>query len=240
MSVNKAIAKDSLRTTVAIFFVQATAFFVSAIVAWLYGANLRTDAYFLALSIPALFTAALFGALKAVFIPVFTTYKAKTPEEEKLILGSMYFSIFSLSMIVFILMFTLAPLYVPFLASGFDSEGKELAVNLTRELLPLVVLTSMVGVFGSVYNAYQKFIIPIVAPVFRTFVLISVVLYTKQAFGIHSLAIGTVTGDLVHLLILVGALRWEGIYFGLKATVHSALQQMARLSFTQSRGNEII
>jgi len=68
---------------------QGAAFAVSIIVAQLFGANLRTDAYFLALAVPALFTAALFGALKAVFVPVHNDYLKKNPERKNSFLAQL-------------------------------------------------------------------------------------------------------------------------------------------------------
>jgi Lipid II flippase MurJ len=83
MSINKLIARDSVKASTASFFMQGAAFVVAIIVARLFGANLQTDAYFLALSIPTIFNAAHLGALKAVFIPVFTRYINENPAEEK-------------------------------------------------------------------------------------------------------------------------------------------------------------
>jgi len=237
MGVNKSIARDTARTTIANIFVQIVAFFVSIVVAALFGATFHTDAYFLALGIPIIFTAALFGALKAVFIPVFMEYKVKFPEEERELLGSLYFSLIVLSIVVFLIMSIFAPLYIPIIARGFNPESKRLAVRLTLELLPLTILTSMVGIFGSVYNAYQRFVLPMITPIVRSLVSIVFIVLTHKYFGVHSLAYGTVLGEFFQVLVLILILRKQHIYLGLRYFIHPAFLKMARLSVPQVLSN---
>ena len=240
MSINRAIAKDSIKTSSAAFFMQGAAFVVSVIVARIFGANLQTDAYFLALAVPTIFTAALFGALKAVFIPVYTRYITENPTEEKKLLGSMYFSFLLFSSVGFAVLYILAPYYVPPLAHGISPEGRLLATRLTRELLPLVILRSLIALFASIYNSYHRFLIPIISPIIRTLVLIFFVVYLKGSLGIHALSIGTVVGDFLQLLVLLAIMRSHGIYLGLSFGIHPAFRRMARLSAPPVLGNLVL
>ena len=169
MSVNRRIASDSIKTAVATFGMQGVAFAVSILVAQFYGATVVTDAYFFALAIPTLFTAALFGALKAVFVPVYTDYVTNHPGEEKRVLGATYSSVLILSVVSAVVLYLVAPFLMPLIAGGLsDAEARNLSITLARELVPLAVLSSLIGLMGSIYHSYQRFVLPILAPLCRT------------------------------------------------------------------------
>ena len=219
---------------------QGAAFVVAIIVARLFGANLQTDAYFLALSIPSIFNAAHQAALKAVFIPVVTRYLKENPAEEKKLLGSLYFSLLLFSSACFVVMYILAPYYVPPLASGMSPQGRLLATQLTRELLPLVIIRSFIALFASIFNSYHHFLTPIIFPIFRTLILLFFVLNFKTSLGIHALSFGTVAGDLLQLVILVGVMKWRRICLGLSFCIHPAMKHMVRLSVMPLVGSMIL
>ncbi len=241
MSVNSRIAVDSIKTAIATFGMQAVAFAVSILVAQFYGATKVMDAYFFALAVPALFTAALFGALKAVFIPVYTDYVSKHPKQKQAVLGAAYSSVTLLSVTAALLLYYLAPLLMPLVASGLEGEeAKLLVVTLARELMPLVVLSSIIGLMNSIYQAEQRFVMPILTPFARSLVLFIFVVFFRDQLGIHALTYGSVLGELLNLLLMFGALKVRGIYFGFRSMFHPVIKRMARLSIAPLVGNLVL
>lgn len=241
MSVNRKIATDSIKTAVATFGMQGVAFAVSILVAQFYGATSVTDAYFFALAVPTLFTAALFGALKAVFVPVYTEYVTQHPEDRERVLGAVYSVVLLLSLLAASLLYLLAPYLMPLVAGGLaDLEAKKLVITLSRELIPLAVISSLIGLMGSIYHSYQRFLVPIISPIWRTLLLFIFVIFLRDRLGIHALTYGTVLGELLSLVFMVFALRWRRIYVGFQSIFHPVVYKMARLSVAPIFGNFVL
>ncbi|OGC59299.1 hypothetical protein A3A70_02530 [candidate division WWE3 bacterium RIFCSPLOWO2_01_FULL_42_11] len=230
MSRNRLIAIDSVNATIATLLMQGAAFALTILVARSYGATSTTDAWFIALSIPGLYTAALFGALKAVFVPVFSEAVKKHPEDEKLILGSAYFLIILSSCLIAILLYFLLPFIISYAAGGLNSASRVTALDLSREVLPLVVLTSIIGLMDTIYNAHQKFLAPIFTPFIRTATVFIGVYFFRGPLGIHALSYSSVLGEALQLLILAYILKRQNMFVGIRATIHPAIKRMTHLA----------
>jgi len=230
MTLNKKIASDSIKTTTVTFLVQAVSFVISAVIAALYGATGNTDAYFYALSLVLILTTGTTGILKSVFIPVFLRFKKEFPEEEKDMLGSFY-SVFGFFLLGLWLLFVLISVSLTFIFK-LHLGGIEpvLLGKLLLQMSLLVVLTGLVECYSTVYNAYQRFVIPLVTPLIRSFVFIGFVFMTRGFLGVQSLSIGNVLGEFVQLLLLVFAIYHAGISLSFRFRIHKAVRRMVKIS----------
>jgi putative peptidoglycan lipid II flippase len=90
----------------------------------------------------------------------------------------------------------LAPAYVRLLLSGFRSDPVKaaLCVHLTRILLPAQLCFFAGGVFGAVLLVRKQFSVQAVTPLIYNLGTILGGVFLAHAFGVSSLAIGTVVG----------------------------------------------
>lgn len=230
MTLNKKIASDSIKTTTVTFLVQAISFVISAVIAAFYGATGNTDAYFYALSLVLIFTTGITGILKSVFIPVFLRFKKEFPEEEKDILGSFYF-VFGFFLIGLWILFASVSILLTFVFK-IHLGGIEPALlgKLLLQMSLLVVLTGLVECYSTVYNAYQRFVIPLITPLIRSLVFIGFVFMMRGFLGVQSLSVGNVLGEFIQLLLLVIALYRAKISLSFSFRMHRAVKRMVKIA----------
>uniref|UniRef100_A0A7C3UZ52 Probable lipid II flippase MurJ n=1 Tax=candidate division WOR-3 bacterium TaxID=2052148 RepID=A0A7C3UZ52_UNCW3 len=202
-----------------------------SVFAYLYGASGSTDAFQVAFRIPNLLRD-LFSeaALSASFVPVFCEKikKKETPEE----LFRFASNLFNLILIfvggIVLLGILFSPVIVNLLGMGYRHiPGKiELTNNLTRIMLPFLLLVSLASLVMGILFSFGKFFIPAIAPASFNLVSILIPVATFALFRssgkdpIYAMAYGVLFGALSQFLFQVPTLKREGfrykIYLNLK------------------------
>lgn len=158
------------------------------------------------------------GALASAFIPTFTGLLAKEKRDQAWKLASSIANLlFLILTAVAILAWIFAPQVVRYglfvLAPEQPLGQEELTISLLRTLLPTVVIFGLSGLVMGILNAHQRFWLPAIAPAMYSLGQIFGVMLLPEAWGIHRLAYGALTGSLLHLLVqLPGLLRLHGNY----------------------------
>lgn len=134
----------------------------------LFGAGAVADAYVVAFRIPNLLRDLLAeGALASAFVPTFTSALRRDGKARADVLGHLTMSG------ILMLTGTLATLGMVFtdpivmaFSEGFagDAAKFELAVRLTRVMMPVLVLVSLGAVWMGMLNAQRRFLVPAIAP----------------------------------------------------------------------------
>jgi putative peptidoglycan lipid II flippase len=189
------------------------------IFAALFGGGRVMDAFTIAFRIPNLLRD-LFaeGALSTAFVTVFSRTGALEDEAAGWRLANKVatLAVVTLSTITVLGIFT-APWLVALLAPGFDPEKAALTTTLTRVMYPFILLVSLAALVMGMLNARNVFGVPAMASSF--FNLGSIVagvllgLWLDPHFGeraILGLAIGTLIGGALQLLVQLPALRAQG------------------------------
>ncbi|CAN5807342.1 murein biosynthesis integral membrane protein MurJ [soil metagenome] len=199
------------RTLARAGLVVAGAFFLSRVLGWirlviisnLFGAGAELDAYFAAFRLPdAIFQLVAAGALSSAVIPVLSSLFTRQQEERawrvvSTVLNLMLLVLAGLAGLVAVL----APYIVPLITPGFDMVQTELTVRLTRIMLLSPIFLALGAVASSVLNARGRFAASAVAPLFYNLAIIVAARVRGPALGVESLAIGVVTGSLLHLAV---------------------------------------
>lgn len=167
-----------------------------------YGAGWQLDAYYAAFRLPdTLYSLLIVGALSAGFIPLFSELRAHKGEKEAFTFSSavllwvaLALGFLSLGGIVF------APLLVPLIAHGFDTQRLELAIPLTRILFLSPLFLGISAVFGGVLQASKRVLAFAFAPVWYNLGILFGILCLSRWFGISGVAIGVVLGAAMHAL----------------------------------------
>jgi putative peptidoglycan lipid II flippase len=192
------------------------------IFAALFGGGRIMDAFTIAFRIPNLLRD-LFaeGALSTAFVTVFTRTATLEDEGAAWRLANKVATLTAVTLSAITLLGILwAPALVAALAPGFAPEKAELTVMLTRVMYPFILLVSLAALVMGMLNARNVFGIPAMASSFFNLgsIIAGVTLgyWLDPGFGqkaILGLAIGTLVGGALQLLVQLPALRRQGYHY---------------------------
>lgn len=187
-----------------------------AVVAYVFGAAMATDAFFVAFRISNLLRRLVGeGALTSSFVPIFTEELIKRPKEGARRLASSAFTLFAIILVVLTIAgVAFSDPIVRLLSPGFVSDPEKfvLTVNLTRVMFPYMVFIGLMAIAMGVLHSLKHFTAPAVAPVFfNVMIILSVVAVSPfLAEPVYALAAGVLMGGLAQFFIQVPSLKRYG------------------------------
>lgn len=190
------------------------------IIARYFGVGRELDAYVTANRLPELIVVLISGgALGHAFIPIFSGYLARDDQPGAWRLASMVINtVFVAALVISTLVFLAAPWLVPnVIAPGFDAITTAQTVELMRILLLGTIIFSISGIFSGILQSHNHFLLPALAPIMYDLGILFGVVFLLRPLGLVGVAIGTVGGAALHLLIQVPGLvryrmRWQPIF----------------------------
>ena len=173
----------------------------------LVGANRFSDAFVVAFRIPNLLRD-LFaeGALSSAFVPTFAEVQANRGREEAWRLGNAVVGVILAVVGAAVLLgVLLAPWIVRLIAPGFEPEPSALATDLTRIMMPFLLLVSLSAAAMGMLNAQSRFAAPALAPALFNVGAIAVgvglwVAGKGPRAAVVGWSLGTLLGGLLQLL----------------------------------------
>jgi putative peptidoglycan lipid II flippase len=178
-----------------------------------YGTRWELDTFLAAATIPTILFGLFNGALVSALLPVFSAYLARGEEEAAWALGNTVFHILAITLtLCAVLGWIFAPWYVPVIAHGFPPPQMQVAVRMTRWLMPSIVATSLAGIANAMLNAYHRFTAASFQGLAINLVTIVVTLALLDRFGIYALVLGTALGLLAALLVQLPSYLLLGHY----------------------------
>lgn len=207
-------------------FVKATALITAAtvcsrllgfaretVIAKYFGATAQTDAYLVAFIIPGAILSLLGGALPGTMIPVFTQLAGSNQEDKAWRMCNTLTNLIILTLTLgAIAGWFLAPILVPLLAPGFSKGVLDLAVYLTRIMMPKIVFLTLSGLATAILQSYRKFTAPSLVGVPYNLLIIAFIVFLSPKLGIVALALGTVAGGISQWLFQlpsIWSLAWR-------------------------------
>lgn len=186
-------------------------------IARIFGADLATDAFFVAFKIPN-FLRRLFaeGAFAHAFVPVLADYKEQGSRAAlKLFVDRTAGTLALILVMITIVGMVAAHLLILLLAPGFAWQGTQhdLAVLMLQITFPYLLFIGMVAFAGGILNAHAKFAIPALTPVFLNICMIAAAIYLAPLMDepVVALAWGVFAAGIVQLLFQVPALVRLGL-----------------------------
>jgi putative peptidoglycan lipid II flippase len=181
-----------------------------------FGVSGAMSAFTIAFQFPNLIRA-LFAdaALQGAFVPVFTELLEQGKRKEAFrVASSLFFLICLVLGAVTALFMLLAPVIMPLLAPGFDSELEDLMIGLSRVMFPIVLLLALSGLVVGMLNSFGHFSVPALAPLAWNVViigaLVGLVPLLPDEDEIYAYAIGVLVGTVVQLVMPMPWLRGRG------------------------------
>lgn len=184
------------------------------VVAYLFGAQAETDAFFLAFKVPYLLTLMVAGALTATFVPLFSHRLALGRKREAWDLSINVGNIIALILVaVSVVLVAIAPWFIPLIGPGLDEAVAERGVFLFRILMIGFLFEGLTGLVVGMLNSLRRFALAAFAPAVGTVVTLVVTLLLADSLGITALAIGFVAGWTTGFFVLLPGLRGEEIHY---------------------------
>lgn len=176
------------------------------VIAQAFGAGAGADAFFVAFKIPN-FLRRLFaeGAFNQAFVPVLSEYQTqRSATEVKELVDRVAGSLGMALTLVTALAMLASPLLVWLFAPGFhvDEVKFALTVEMLRITFPYLLLISLTAFAGSVLNAYKRFAIPAITPVWLNVSMIVAALWLAPMLDtpILALAWGVLAAGVIQLV----------------------------------------
>jgi len=163
-------------------------------IAYAFGANAITDAFWVAFRIPN-FMRRLFaeGSFSTAFVPVFTEVKEKRSHAElKELVARVAGTLGSVLLIVT----ALGVLGSDWLTAGFspgafdEPEKFRLTSDLLRITFPFLLFVSLTALAGGVLNSFHRFALPAITPVVLNLCMIAAALWAAPHFDVPIMALG--------------------------------------------------
>ena len=187
------------------------------LIARIFGADVATDAFFVAFKIPN-FLRRLFaeGAFAHAFVPVLADYKEQGSQAAlKLFVDRTAGTLALILMLMTLIGMVAAPLLILLLAPGFAWQGTQhdLAVFMLQITFPYLLFIGLVAFAGGILNAHGKFAIPALTPVFLNICMIAAAIWLAPLMDepIIALAWGVFAAGVVQVLFQIPVLVRLGL-----------------------------
>ena len=215
-------------------------------IAWTFGANAATDAFWVAFRIPN-FMRRLFaeGSFSVAFVPVLTEVKETRSREE---LKELVARTAGTLGIILLLITALGVLGAAWLTRGFapgsiDDPAKfELTTDLLRLTFPYLLFVALTALSGGILNSFHRFALPALTPVILNLCLIAGALWLSPHLEVPIMALGwaILAAGILQLLVQFPALRRLDLLprprWGWR---HSGVQKILRLMVPTLFGSSV-
>lgn len=216
MSKSNRIAQSAMMISLFTLMSKVLGFVREMLIAAKYGSGYETDTYFVAMTATTMIMTTIGSALNTSLVPVFTEVEERRGRKAKLkFLNNIFNVVFFISLIIAVLDFFLSPLIIRIVASGFEGEQFQLAVQLNRIGLPIVVFLGFTYVFSGFLHSSQIFGPPAIMGLPYNLVFIIFLLFMANKENIHALMIVSVIASSTQFLIQLPAVRHKGFRYRL-------------------------
>ena len=221
-SVRSVVGKAAMIILVATLIGRIIGMFRDTAIAYFFPGNL-TDAFFLAFRVPYLLELTVAGALTAAFIPLFSYRLAIGKKREAWDLSVNIGNIICLVLIgISVVLIVIARWLIPVIGPGYRHDpvtiGK--AVFLFRILMIGFLFDGMGGLLIGMLNSLRRFALAAFAPAIGTVATLAIIVAFSRSAGVLAIAIASVVGSVVGMVVLLPGLRDQHIGYGLRIDWH--------------------
>lgn len=190
------------------FVSKILGFIRDILIAFMIGAGLIADVFFVAFKFPNFFRRMFAeGAFNAAFVPTFSSILKQENKRKALEFASQVFSNLFFILLIIILIFEFfMPLVVYIIAPGFakDPSKYELLIELSRITFPYLLFISLVTLLSGVLNSFNKFAIGAASPILLNLSFILFMLSFEEVFATkgHMLSWAVFFAGILQLIFL--------------------------------------
>lgn len=174
------------------------------LIAALFGASASLDGFWVAYTLPTLLPALLSTVITVAFVPRFmASIEGRTGAEAWRGANTLFTLILALVLLATGLMAVFTDALVAALAPGLDAATHDVAVGLTRVLLPCVPLLTLSSILSAVSNARERFLLPALEGVLTNVTVIAAALFCAASLGVAALTWGVLAGFVLQAGVLI-------------------------------------
>lgn len=191
---------------------QILGFLRDRLLAHMFGAGSELDVYYAAFRIPDfLFVTVASIVSLSVLIPFIIEKESVGRAALRNFIDSI-FSFFSMLMLgAVVLAYFFMPELSGMLFKGFSSQALEKVIFISRLMLFSPIILGLSNLFGSLTQAYNRFLIYALAPILYNAGIVIGILVFSEKLGILGAAIGVLLGASLHLLVQVPFVFQSGL-----------------------------
>jgi putative peptidoglycan lipid II flippase len=227
--------RDDYRATVLVMIglgaAALTGYLRQATIAYHLGAGRTADLYLVAFAVPEFIFVALPIVLSPAFVPLFARSRQQDGEAAAWHFGvRMAAALFALLALFTLLGLLAAPLFVSWLAPGFNSQERVETVQVARVMLPAVSLMGLATLVGAALQVYRRFFRPALSLAIYNLVFVGVLSLLPWGEPLDRVGWGVTAGAAAALLFQL-PLLWRHRPAGTGDTMAtSSTLQVARLA----------
>lgn len=198
------ILKSAMMLSIVSAFGLIFSFIKEAVIAGYFGTSASTDAYTIAIQIPVILFAVVSTAIQTVIVPLYS--KALYSEGRK---GADDFAsnfttivtVITITAVIICEIFTDQIVYL--FSPGLNHEIHDLAVQLSRIVLPTMIMTELITINAGIMQVHGSYVLPALSINILNTVFIFVVVFCAKKFGIYASASGVFLGTFLQVLYSV-------------------------------------
>ncbi|MDD4599651.1 MAG: murein biosynthesis integral membrane protein MurJ [Negativicutes bacterium] len=177
-----------------------------------FGATSLMDAFVVANMIPITFGGILQIGMITAFIPIYSQYVSQNRiNDARNLINTLITTLVLILTAICSISFLSAETIIKIISPGFNQETVSMAASLFQILLPIVVMSALLGVFSAVQQAEEEFFFPPFAGLVYNFSVIAFLVAFHSYFDIQAIAMAVSLGVLLQVMIQWIGLRRIGI-----------------------------
>ncbi|NII23699.1 hypothetical protein HB364_01310 [Pseudoflavitalea sp. X16] len=179
-------------------------FITQLLLAYYFGTTQDRDAYFAALTIPAYITTLFVGSIGMMFLPYLVKYQTENHSGSIVkfataVINGCFLALLAIVLVGYLMSQPVMELMLPFSKSAILPT----AIYLFRIQLVSIVFTVLSTLLAAVFQAKHSFLAPAVFPIISSFTTLLFVGLLSPAWGISSIAYGTLLGAFLSFLFML-------------------------------------
>lgn len=177
-----------------------------------FGAGMESDAYKIALMVPAILYASIESILVTTFIPVFL---GTEKDKRQSLMNNLITGVVLVGTALMILGMIFAPTIIALTAPGFPKQASDMAISLIRVMFPIVIFMGLSSLSAAYLQAHHHFLAPAVMAIPNNLLTIAT-LFLLGFTGVYGLAVATVIGVLLQVVLQVPYMKKYGFSYKLE------------------------
>ena len=189
-----------------------TGFAVDATIAALFGASARTDAFFIAATIPFALASVLLASANQALVPLINAwFRDLGPDAAMDRVNGLLGTSLVITTVVAVAGAVLSPIIPSILAPGASAATRASATGITALLFVTVITRVGAEVIRALLNARFSFVVPASMPVAENLAVLGTTLLLADRLGVTAVAIGYVVGGIVQAGYMYVVARSRGL-----------------------------
>ena len=187
-----------------------------SVIASNFGATADTDAYVVAVTIYTLVMLIFSEVINNAFMPLYVSSRQKSKKIADKFINTVFSFVLIISIITTIIGLLFAKQIASVFAPGFSEEALQLAANLTRVMLPVIIITGISIVAGGALQSQECFLPQAAMGIPNHIMVILILIIWGSNIGIKGLTAIASIGTASQLLVQLPFLKKRGVKCKLK------------------------